>query len=462
MTGETTLVAVTRSVGRPTGPRGEPLHNVSPQLRRVVRRRLGNAAADLLAEPRVRSDGLSIEWFADWPGDVRPLTEIEGGRRAALLARVELAMADIRRLGEALTGKGSVDDTGSVGRALQLAGRLPDQSVVYMVGDKPVVIAWGYDKGAVAGLQPTLPGRTAVPPRPPPAAAAPTVAAAPLPGAPSRPVLQAPVALGTAPIVSRSLARTGERRAPLGGAFLAGVPLVLLVLGAAWLLREHIPGLADLNMALHEATAPPAAASRPDPLPLLRASLSSEQERQKTLRVELASLEDDLKKRAAQCKPKEEPKPPQVAIAPSPPKPAPEPPKPKPQPQQRPGDDRLRLPSEPTNNYSFLQGCWRTDPFRHELMQAQAGVSSYCFDASGNGQLEWRRGNTACRTRAHARFEGNVLRLRDADTTCNDGSNWYADQLVCQRGADNVANCSGSSRGAFGPVNWTVNLHKLQ
>ena len=54
-----------------------------------------------------------------------------------------------------------------------------------------------------------------------------------------------------------------------------------------------------------------------------------------------------------------------------------------------------------------------------------------------------------------------ILRLRDADTTCNDGSHWYADQLVCRRGADDVAQCSGTSRGAFGPVSWTVNLHKL-
>ena len=28
-------------------------------------------------------------------------------------------------------------------------------------------------------------------------------------------------------------------------------------------------------------------------------------------------------------------------------------------------------------------------------------------------------------------------------------------------GADDVAQCSGSSHGAFGPVSWTVNLHKL-
>jgi hypothetical protein len=51
--------------------------------------------------------------------------------------------------------------------------------------------------------------------------------------------------------------------------------------------------------------------------------------------------------------------------------------------------------------------------------------------------------------------------LRDADTTCNDGSRWYADQLLCRRGADDVAQCSGTSRSAFGPVSWTVNLHKL-
>jgi hypothetical protein len=39
---------------------------------------------------------------------------------------------------------------------------------------------------------------------------------------------------------------------------------------------------------------------------------------------------------------------------------------------------------------------------------------------------------------------------------------WYADSLVCQRGADNVAQCSGSSRNAYGnAVTWTVNLHKL-
>lgn len=120
----------------------------------------------------------------------------------------------------------------------------------------------------------------------------------------------------------------------------------------------------------------------------------------------------------------------------------------------------MRMPSGPTNDFSFMQGCWRTDPFKHERSQAQMGVSSYCFDANGNGSLEWRRGRTACRTRARAVFNGPSLALRDQDTTCNDGSHWYADQLVCRRGADNVADCEGSARGPFGLTSWLVNLHK--
>ena len=40
------------------------------------------------------------------------------------------------------------------------------------------------------------------------------------------------------------------------------------------------------------------------------------------------------------------------------------------------------------------------------------------------------------------------LRLRDGNTTCNDGSRWYADQLVCRRGADDVAHDLAQRQGA--------------
>jgi len=445
MAGQTTLIATTRSGVRPLGVRGEPLHNAAPQLRRVVRRRLGDEAAGLLADPQLHEDGKAIDWYADWPGAVQPLSALDAERRAEVLQTVERGLADIRRLGDTLAGAGAREDMGVVGLSLQLAARAPAPSFIFLVGDRPVIVCWGYEKDAAASLLPPML----------PAAAPKPATEAPM----RRTVLQAPPAL---PIV-RSAAAT----IPWFRTLLLALPLLLLLLGAAWLLREVLPADPGLALATREGPdAPPAGEPPPDPLPALKAAYATEQSRERVLKVELSLVEAELKKRIAECRPPEPPKPPQVALAPPPappqaqpqPKPAPAPP---PQPRQtRPNDDRLRLPP-PSNDYSFMSGCWRTDPFRHEPMQMQAGISSYCFDANGNGQLEWRRGRTACRTRAQARFEGSMLRVRDSDSTCNDGSRWFADQLVCHRGIDNVAQCSGTSHGAFGPVSWTVNLHKL-
>ncbi len=444
MAGETTLIVTTRSGVRPLGVRGEPLHNSAPQLRRVVRRRLGDGAADLLADPQLHEDGKAIDWYAGWPGAVQPLSALDAARREAVLAEVGSTLADIRRLGDALATAGPREDTGLVGLSLQLAARAPADSFVFMVGDRPVIVCWGYEKEAAAGL---LPAALPQPPLPGPAA--------------HRAVLEAPI-----PAAVPMLRPPPGATIPWARTLLAALPLLLLLLGSAWLLRGCLPADPALSLATREGPdAPPAPEPAPDPKPALKASFSNEESRGRMLKTELALIEAELKKRIADCKPPEAPKPPpQVALAPPPPpQPAKPAPAPAPQPRPaRPNDDRLRLPSAPTNDYSFMQGCWRTDPFRHETIQPQPGISSYCFDANGNGQLEWRRGRTACRTRAQSRFDGGgVLRLRDADTTCNDGSHWYADQLVCRRGADDVAQCSGTSRSAFGPVSWTVNLHKL-
>jgi hypothetical protein len=374
---------------------------------------------------------------------VQALSTLAPERRAEVLTGVERTLAEIRRLGDTLAGAGPREDMGVVGLSLQLAARAPAQSFIFLVGERPVIVCWGYEKDAAASLLPaTLPR----PPEPPA----------------RRPVLETPA------VPALPIARPASTTIPWLRTLLLALPLMLLLLGAAWLLREMLPADPSLALATREGPpAPPAEEPPPDQTPALKAAFSTEQSRERVLKVELSLVEAELKKRIADCKPPEPPKPPpappQVAVAPPPPKPTPTPaPAPPPAPRQtRPNDDRLRLPSAPTNDYSFMSGCWRTDPFRHEPMQGQPGVSSYCFDANGNGQLEWRRGRTACRTRAFARFDGPTLRIRDGDSSCNDGSRWFADQLVCNRGADNVALCSGRSQGAFGPVTWTVNLHKL-
>jgi hypothetical protein len=279
-----------------------------------------------------------------------------------------------------------------------------------------------------------------------------------------RSVLDAPVQPPLRALPARTVPVAVPRTIPWFRSLLLALPLLLLLLGAAWLLRELLPADPETAMATHESPNAPPAVAPPDPLPAIKASLSTEQARAKALRIELAAIEGELKKRVVDCRPpeppkQEPPKPPQISKAEPPPAPKPAP-APAP-PPQRPSDGRLRMPSTPTRDFSFMQGCWRTDPFKHEALQMQPGVSSYCFDSSGNGSLEWRRGRTACRTRAHAVFNGPNLALRDQDTTCNDGSHWYADQLVCRRGANDVADCYGRSQGAFGPTAWIVNLHRI-
>src|SRR5262249_47694778 len=49
-------------------------------------------------------------------------------------------------------------------------------------------------------------------------------------------------------------------------------------------------------------------------------------------------------------------------------------------------DERLQMPPAPTSNFSFIEGCWVTDPFKYHRRRP-LGTSTYCFDKSGNGTL---------------------------------------------------------------------------
>src|SRR5215475_7046919 len=97
--GDTTLIVTTRSDVRPLGVRGEPLHNAAAQLRRVVRRRLGDGAADLLADPQLHEDGKAIDWYAEGDGPVQRVADLEPDQRATILEAVDRDLAAIAQLG---------------------------------------------------------------------------------------------------------------------------------------------------------------------------------------------------------------------------------------------------------------------------------------------------------------------------------------------------------------------------
>lgn len=301
-----TLILTTRLGVRPLGVRGDPLHAVAGQLLAVIRRRLGDGPADLLAEPQMRETGDGIDWYAAHGGDVRRLADLSEEERAATLRTTEQHLDAIRGLGADLAGSTSSDEARLIGRSLELATRRPSNDFVFVVGDRPVIVAWGYEADAAASLQGFVP--SAVPAVVPPA---------PLPAA----------ALASAPAVLLP-ARAGWPR--FLGALLFGLLLLLLLLITSWLLRACAPVDPSLHLATHETPAPPAPEAPPDPTPVLKASLDDSQADEKKLRLQLAALEQDLKKKEEMCKPVE---PPKVAAAPPPPPPPPPAPKPAPPPQ---------------------------------------------------------------------------------------------------------------------------------
>ena len=297
-----TLLVTTRLGVRPLGVRGEPLHAVAGQLLAVIRRRLGSGTAELLADPQLRESGDGIDWYAQRDGQVRRFGDLSDSERADLLARAESRLESIRGLGTQLEASTSSDEARLIGRSLLLATRRPSDDFLYAVDGEPVIVAWGYEADAAASLQGFLP--PAVPLVAPPApAAAPTAALA------SAPAVLLPARLGWSRFLS---------------ALLFGLLLLLLLLLTSWLLRACTPVDPDVNVATLETPAPPAPEPPEDPTPLLKASLDEAQADERKLRAELASLQDDLRKKIDLCKPVEPPK----VVAPPPPKPVEAPPPP--------------------------------------------------------------------------------------------------------------------------------------
>src|SRR5215471_4500665 len=94
-----TLILTTRVGVRPLGVRGDPLHAVASQLLAVIRRRLGDGSANLLAEPQLRESGDGIDWYAEQSGEVRRFSDLSDTERAETLRTVENQLEAIRGLG---------------------------------------------------------------------------------------------------------------------------------------------------------------------------------------------------------------------------------------------------------------------------------------------------------------------------------------------------------------------------
>jgi hypothetical protein len=175
-----TLLMTTRLGVRPLGVRGDPLHAVAGQLLAVIRRRLGDGPANLLADPQLRESGDGIDWYSAQSGSVQRLSELGESERADVLRAAEAHLDAIRTLGAQLQASATSEEARLIGRSLELATARPSDDFVFVVDGQPVIVAWGYEADAAASLQPFA--LTPVPAPAPPAAILASAPAVSLPG----------------------------------------------------------------------------------------------------------------------------------------------------------------------------------------------------------------------------------------------------------------------------------------
>jgi von Willebrand factor type A domain len=142
-----TLVISTHLSGRrPLGVGSQQVIDGYPQLVRVIESRLGSEDARLFARPERRSDPSWIDWHSTYEGPVIPLGELPAERRAAVEAAVSGALARISTLAESLQkGDGSARFFGDV---LARAATNPGPDSIYLVGEHPVLVLWGFEPEA--------------------------------------------------------------------------------------------------------------------------------------------------------------------------------------------------------------------------------------------------------------------------------------------------------------------------
>ena len=139
------LVAETTLKGlRPLGIGGQQILDSWGKIDAYLRTSLGDAHADLFAEPQPTGAGLT--WFSGPEGDVIPYGALDDDAQCALAAELETRIAAIRgKIEELRSSKLDSDQTlaETLDRALVLPQQRDDREFLYSVGGEPVLVNWG-------------------------------------------------------------------------------------------------------------------------------------------------------------------------------------------------------------------------------------------------------------------------------------------------------------------------------
>jgi hypothetical protein len=463
---------------RALGMAGDPVWRAAGQLRTAIAARLSRKHADLLAIPEVDPTGQRIDWYAPFEGEARKLGDLGEAERAPLLDEVHRLHGEIAGLADSMEAPQRSSAERNFARLLRHALTAPGEDALYIVDGKPVMTFWGFSADAA------LPGvfLASPPPALRPAVGARTIPEAVFASAP------AVVAAGTRSVWWQWL--------------LLGMLLMLMLALLAWLVRPYLPHLE----ASLEAEARDRALSLAvrQPLGLQQTRVSTLQQDNEDLRLELARLTDELSRRGGDCAagivgpggtivgavngPPIE----RGAAPDTPPaadvnvagkdmgkdqgkgaddKKGPDDksvdkgnakgPDPQDKNQDKNTDkDKNAAKDEPKplvvppeakqkQDLAFMKGDWRS---RNGLATASGEKDlhpSYTLDDKGKGKVSFVQQNGAtCEAPAEARWDAGKLVIEEkANPKCSDGRTYARNVVNCDVGPDGTAQCNGSQPG---------------
>ena len=463
---------------RALGMAGDPVWRAAGQLRTAIAARLSRKHADLLAIPEVDPTGRRIDWYAPFEGEARKLSDLSEAERAPLLDEVHRLHGEIAGLADSMEAPQRSSAERNFARLLRHALTAPGEDALYIVDGKPVMTFWGFSADAA------LPGvfLASPPPAPRSAVGARAIPEAVLASAP------AVVATGTRSVWWQWL--------------LLGMLLMLLLALLAGLVRPYLRHIEPYLEA--EARDRALSLAVRQPLELQQTRVSTLQQDNENLRLELARLTDELSRRGGDCAAgvigpggtivgtvngppiergaapdappaadvnlaakdagkdmsKDQGKGPDDKNADKGDAKGPDPQDKNQDKNNDKGKDKNAAKDEPKpmvvppeakqkQDLGFLKGDWRSRTGLATATGERDIRPSYTLDDKGKGKVSFvQKNGTSCEAPAEARWDGAKLVIEEkANPKCADGRTYARNTVNCEVGADGVAKCNGSQPG---------------
>jgi hypothetical protein len=448
----------TRSVSglRAQGTGGQTVQQAYQAIVHYLRRALSESHALLLAEPNPSDRGGMIDWYteaSDAAGAV-PIDAVAPERRGAIYARLAALMNDIRARAEELKSSSRQSER-LLGQMLLLALEIPNEECLFVVGDQPVLIFWGYLADAPSPQSGVIDRMIAESRRPrPPRPTAETPAAK----AVETPPTAAPPSVAPAPVRSR------YRWLPLLLWLIFTMLCLVIGFDLLYACGMGLPWQASVRPLLIDYCPAAMAATEPSKL----GELESQNQ---ILQGQLDRLLGAVTARRQQCaeaadgrrltRPVSDlPTPIHTAALPlvsetPPPLPADTPSGP---PVAH--DTPIQIPTE-TDSLASLAGCWGGPSNTKDGKQIQ---ESFCFDETGRGVVTIERpGGIVCRGGLNVRLARPGPQLvidRFEGAKCPDGNDFSPIEITCAPDSMGRTRCAGRFE-ADGGRPWDIELRRL-